>query len=122
MAASNFFSVLYLAAMAALMNGVALAGLLLTGEGHEGLVGTVEVPVLITGAILLLLAGAGAVRAPSAQWPMFVAFIGAALTTVLTFLTWTQEAPASAVIFELAGAVLGMILTAKIRSTADRVG
>lgn len=115
MARRTAFSTLYVAGMAALLLGAAVAGTVLTDESHSGFVGSIEVPVLVITAGLLLAAGIGAVRAPSASWPALVCAAGVVLAATLTFLTVILPDPGAVVIFELAGTVLGMILFTQVR-------
>lgn len=116
MAQGSSFNLLYLAGMAALALLATLTGVTLTGERHSGVVGSIEIPVLLVGAALFVAAGVGAGSSPGASWPLLAAVAGVILVGVLAFLTLTLANPGSALIFEIAGVVLGIILAVAIRN------
>ena len=113
MAQGSSFNVLYLAGIGALVLLAAVAGLTLTGERHSGFVGSVEVVVLVVAAGLYVAAGLGAANS-AGSWPLLVAVAATVLVAVLAFLTLTVPDPGSALIFELAAALMGILLIATI--------
>ncbi len=115
MAREGEFNVLYLAGMGALVLLAAVAGMSLTGERHSGFVGSIEIVVLVVGALLFVAAGIGAGSAPGGSWPLLAAVAGTVVVAVLALLTMTQTDAGSAAVFELAGAVIGVLLVAVMR-------
>lgn len=109
------FNALYLAGLAALALVLAVLGITLTGERHTGVVGDIEVPVLVLGAVLFVAAAIGVRRGPDASWPVLVALAATVLVAVLAFLTFTQPEAGSAVLLEVAAVVLGVLLVAVLR-------
>jgi hypothetical protein len=115
MAREGSFNVVYLAGMGALALLAAVAGLALTGERHSGFVGAIEVPVLLVGAALLVAGGVGAARSQGGSWPLLAVLAAVSLVAVLAFVTLSEPAVGSAVIFEFAAVVLGVFLAAVLR-------
>ena len=115
MAREAAFTVTYLAWMAALALLLAVLGLTLTGEQHAGLVGGVEVVVLVLGAVLFAAAGTGARSSSETSWPLLAAVSATVLTGVLAVLTSTQADAGSAVFLEVAAVVLGVLLVGAVR-------
>ncbi len=115
MAQGDSFNTAYGAGMGALALLAAVVGLTLTGERHSGFVGSIEIVVLVVGALLFVVAGVGAGYAPGAIWPLLAAVAAVVLVAVLAFLTLTQPDAGSAAVFEVVGVVIGVILAALIR-------
>ena len=67
MARRSSFNVHYLARMSALSLLATLAGMIRTGEPPSGFVGTVEIPIRLVGAALLIASAAGATSVPGAS-------------------------------------------------------
>lgn len=109
------FNTAYVAGMGALALVLAVVGLTLTGERHTGLVGQLEVGVLVLGAVLFVAAGVGARSSTGASWPLLAAVVGTVVVTVLALLTFTQAEAGSAVFLEVAAAVMGVLLVALLR-------
>ncbi|WP_310530117.1 hypothetical protein [Nocardioides sp.] len=109
------FTVRYLAGMGALLLVGAVVGLSLTGEGHSGFVGTIEIPALLMGAALFVAAALGATSAHRASWPLLAALAALVMVVVLAFLTLTSPDAGSVAFFELAAVLTGVLLVAVMR-------